>query len=556
MTTFSVEFLGCKVSQTDAQALREALAGAGHTEAARGDVHVVNGCCVTAEAVAKTRKAARGAVRGGAARVFVTGCAARLGGDALSGIGGRVEVVSEPSETAAARVAERVGATGCVGPAPGLERTRAFLKVQDGCSFACSFCVIPRVRGASRSRALAAILEEARRRVAAGHRELVVTGVNLGLFREREAGLRLPGLLLRLADIDGVERVRLSSIEVNHLDEALADAMTHPRLCPHLHVPAQSGDDGVLRAMARRYDAAGYLRAVERVRARVPRLNLTADVIVGHPGEDETAFARTLALVRAAGMTRLHVFPYSPRPGTATQDADPVAPAVKSSRSQRLRALSDALGAAHRARKLGSVERVLVERRDDAGRASRLLGRLHRLGACGRASGDRARRRGARGACGPRPCRGSGGRMIDRLSEQVKDAMRAGDSTRRDTLRLLVNALQQAEKAAQAPLDEEATIQVLKRERKRRVEAAEAFRSAGADERAAAEEAEAEIIDGFLPAELDDAALEAIVRDAVAATGATSPKQMGIVMREAMQATGGRADGKRVQALVRAALDG
>jgi len=144
--------------------------------------------------------------------------------------------------------------------------------------------------------------------------------------------------------------------------------------------------------------------------------------------------------------------------------------------------------------------------------------------------------------------------MIDQLSEQVKDAMRAGDTTRRDTLRMLVNALQGAQKEARAPLDEQATIQVLKRERKRRAEAADAYRAGGAEDRAAAEEAEGAIIDEFLPAELDDAALELIVRDAIASTGATSPKEMGNVMREAMAATAGRADGKRVQALVRAAL--
>ena len=191
--SFSVEFLGCKISQTDMQGVRERLAAGGLSERAEGgSVHVVNTCCVTNEAVAKSRKAVRSALRRGAERVYVTGCATRLAPGTFADAGGRVTVVSESAEEAAERIARELGATACVGPAPRLERTRAFLKVQDGCTFGCAFCVIPRVRGASRSRPLQKVLEEARRRIAQGHRELVVTGVNLGLYRDAEAGARLP----------------------------------------------------------------------------------------------------------------------------------------------------------------------------------------------------------------------------------------------------------------------------------------------------------------------------------------------------------------------------
>jgi threonylcarbamoyladenosine tRNA methylthiotransferase MtaB len=368
VTTFSVEFLGCKVSQTDAQAMREALAAAGHREGGMGQVHVVNGCCVTHEAVRKTGQAARRAMRGGAERVLVTGCAANLRAPSLAALGPGIEVLPGRSEDMPGVVTDRLGATGCVGPAPGIERTRAFVKVQDGCSFSCAFCVIPAVRGTSRSRAVEAVLAEARRRVAAGHRELVVTGVNLGLYRDRESKVRLPGLIRALAELDGVERLRLSSIEVNHLTDDLAEALAHPRVCPHLHVPLQSGDDGVLRAMARRYDAGQYARRVSQARARVPGLNLTGDAIVGFPAEDERAFRRTLALIEELGFSRLHVFPYSPRPGTATAQADPVPPPVKAERSRRLRALSDRLALAHRRGLLGVRAEVLVERRDADGR--------------------------------------------------------------------------------------------------------------------------------------------------------------------------------------------
>jgi threonylcarbamoyladenosine tRNA methylthiotransferase MtaB len=367
--TFSVEFLGCKISHADMQGIRERLLAGGLAEAGEtGTVHVVNTCCVTSEAVAKSRKAVRAALRRGAQEVIVTGCATRLGDEAFADASGRVTVVRERAEEAAERVARELGATGCVGPAPRLERTRAFVKVQDGCTFGCSFCVIPRVRGASRSRPLDAVLAEARRRIAQGHRELVVTGVNLGLYRDAEAGARLPDVLLALAELDGLARVRLSSIEVNHLGERLCEALAHPRVCPHLHVPLQSGDDGVLAAMRRRYDVASYARRIARAREHVQGLNLTGDVIVGFPVEDDAAFAHTVEAVETLGFSRLHVFPYSPRPGTRTQDADPVPAGVKRRRAARLRALSDRLGHAHRAQRVGRRDVVLIERVGTDGR--------------------------------------------------------------------------------------------------------------------------------------------------------------------------------------------
>ena len=239
-----------------------------------------------------------------------------------------------------AAVAGDVGAIGCVQATARLERTRAFVKIQDGCSFSCSFCVIPLVRGATRSRSAGAVLAEIARRVEQGHREIVLTGVNLGCFRDREAGYALPRLVREAGSIPGVERLRLSSIEVNHLGRDLVAALREtPTASLHLHVPLQSGDDGVLRAMGRRYSSAQYLAKLDPLRD----FNLTADVIVGFPGEDDAAFARTLDVVRAAGITRVHAFPYSPRPGTATAAADTVPIEVKKERSARLRALSDEL---------------------------------------------------------------------------------------------------------------------------------------------------------------------------------------------------------------------
>jgi threonylcarbamoyladenosine tRNA methylthiotransferase MtaB len=358
MATFSVRFLGCKVSHTDAQAVREALLRDGHTEAeVSADVAVVNTCCVTHEAVRKSRQAASRAARTHR-RVYVTGCGANLEG-AFAGLPDNVLVVQRPSEQTPAAVAGDMGAIGCVQADARLERTRAFVKIQDGCSFSCAFCVVPLVRGASRSRSTAAILGEIRRRVAQGHREVVLTGINLGLFRDREAGVRLPDLVRAAGAVPGLARLRLSSIEVNHLTPELVAALREtPAAGRHLHVPLQSGDDGVLRAMGRRYTADGYLRKIEPL----GDFQLTTDVIVGFPGEDEPAFACTLATVERAGITKVHVFPYSPRPGTATAVADTVPAHVKRERSARLRAWSDAACRARWREKLGREDVVLVDR--------------------------------------------------------------------------------------------------------------------------------------------------------------------------------------------------
>ena len=340
--------------------MRERLLADGHFERDEGaDVAVVNTCCVTHEAVSKSRKEAARAARTHR-RVYVTGCAANLASDAFAGLPGNVVVVSRRSEETPEFVAGDVGAIGCVQADARLDRVRAFVKVQDGCSFSCNFCVIPLVRGASRSRRAAAVLAEIERRVAQGHREVVLTGINLGCYRDRAAGYDLPRLVREAGATPGLERLRLSSIEINHVNEALVAALQEtPNAGRHLHVPLQSGDDGVLRAMGRRYTIATYLRRLEPLRGE---FNLTSDVIVGFPAEDERAFARTLDTVRAAGLTKVHVFPYSPRPGTVTAQEDPVAPQVKRERSARLRAVSHEACLARWRTKVGRDDVVLVDR--------------------------------------------------------------------------------------------------------------------------------------------------------------------------------------------------
>jgi threonylcarbamoyladenosine tRNA methylthiotransferase MtaB len=339
--------------------VRERLLADGHSEREDADVAVVNTCCVTHEALVKSRKEAARAARTHE-RVYVTGCGANLAGDVFAGLPENVVVVARRSEETPAFVAGAVGAIGCVQAEARLDRVRAFVKVQDGCSFSCNFCVIPLVRGASRSRCAEAVLKEIARRVEQGHREVVLTGINLGCYRDRAAGYDLPRLVRSAGATRGLARLRLSSIEINHVNDALISALREtPAVSSHLHVPLQSGDDGVLRAMGRRYTVATYLRRLAPLQGE---FNLTSDVIVGFPAEDDRAFANTLRTAREAGLTKVHAFPYSPRPGTVTARDDAVPPAVKKERSARLRAASHDACLARWRTKIGGDDVVLVDR--------------------------------------------------------------------------------------------------------------------------------------------------------------------------------------------------
>ncbi|MGC9974089.1 MAG: MiaB/RimO family radical SAM methylthiotransferase [Gaiellaceae bacterium] len=359
MTTFSLRFLGCKVSYTDADALRERLLADGHEEAPVGEAEIalVNTCCVTREAVGKSRQAAAKAARTHS-RVYVTGCGANLEG-AFSGLPENVVLVPRGEATAPELVASSLGSAHRIALEPRPKRVRAFVTIQDGCSFACSYCVVPLVRGPGRSKSAEAVLTEVRRRVEQGHQEVVLSGINLGYFRDSEAGVSLAALVREAGKTPGLKRLRLSSIEINHVRPELVAAVREtPTACRHLHVPLQSGDDGILRAMKRRYDAATFLRRLEGL----GDFNLTSDVIVGFPGEDEAAFQHTLDLVERAEITKVHVFPYSPRPGTATEAEAGAPDGVKKERSARMREASKNACLRRWRGKIGMEETVLIDR--------------------------------------------------------------------------------------------------------------------------------------------------------------------------------------------------
>lgn len=371
MTTVAGAFVGCKVSQADNDEALAALRAAGCESRPRGeaDLVVVHTCCVTAEAERKSRRLVRRLARGGC-RVVVAGCAATLHPERFAGAGVELvgghdwrELVAAPGVDAAAPVA--VEAREEAAPAaPG--RTRVVVKVQDGCAASCAYCAVRLVRGVPRSRPLDEVVATVRRSLAAGCGEVVLSGIDLGAWREGE--LELADLVVAACEappLDVSGRIRLSSIEPGHLGSRLLEALAHPRVARHLHVPLQSADDVVLAAMRRPYTFAQYRATVARVRERLGGVMLSTDVIAGFPVEDEAAFARTLGAIEGGMFGRVHVFGFSARPGTAAAELPPLPATVVKERVGRALAAAGAAAASARRAALGRPAVVLVEDRRD-----------------------------------------------------------------------------------------------------------------------------------------------------------------------------------------------
>ena len=356
MATLKTVTLGCKVNQYETEFVRQSLATAGYRDVAEGepaDLCVVNTCTVTAEGDSKSRRVIRQlARRNPGTRIVVMGCYATRAPEEVARLPAVVEVVTDKRE-----LPDLLGRFGVVDVPTGISgfvnRHRAYVKVQDGCLLRCSFCIIPTVRPHLASRPVEHILDEARRLIDNGYRELVLTGIHLGHFgvewnrgRAKSDWLRLAHLLERLVNLPGEFRIRLSSIEATEVTRELIGVMAaHPqRVCPHLHVSMQSGSDAVLRRMNRRW---GRQRFIDRCRLVCDSLDqpaLTTDVIVGFPGETEADFDATCRVCDQVGFSKIHIFPFSPRRTTpAASMAGQIAPEVKADRGRRLAELESRL---------------------------------------------------------------------------------------------------------------------------------------------------------------------------------------------------------------------
>ena len=388
--TFSLSAIGCRLNQYEFEAAGAKLEALGFQqvdEGERADITVINTCTVTARADADGRQALRRARRiSPDGKLIVTGCYATAQPEAIGALG-QVDLVvaNMDKDRLVERMVEAFGYAipggidwnGINSPAFALNRftthTRAMVKIQDGCQESCSYCIIPRARGLERSRAPESVVTEVSALEGAGYKEVVLTGVHVGKYRHSD--LRLVDLLRKILKETTIPQIRLSSLEPREFRPALAELLVEePRLCPHLHIPLQSGDDAVLAAMRRSYDTA-YARALFQSLTGPRRaLAIGTDIITGLPGETDAQFDRTVDFVRALPLSYLHVFSYSDRPHTAALDmADKVPACEITRRTALLRRESTKLRNRFLRGHLGKVLAVLIERRRD--RASgRLIG--------------------------------------------------------------------------------------------------------------------------------------------------------------------------------------
>jgi threonylcarbamoyladenosine tRNA methylthiotransferase MtaB len=368
--------LGCKINQYETDLLRQDLTARGNTIVpfdGEADVYIINTCSVTAKSDMQCRRTIRSAVRNGpGARVVVTGCYAETRPDEIRSIPGVNLIIGNRDKP---NIADRLMSSSTAGmeqardtlplrAVPG--RTRAFLKIQDGCNNRCSYCIVPLARGGSRSAVPSAVMKEFDRLVRDGYPEIVLSGIHIGTY-----GVELPGrvsltdILTELTARKARSRIRLSSIEPREITEGIIRLLGNG-VCRHVHVPLQSGDDAVLASMGRNYTAAFYRDLLERIVRDVPGVALGADVMVGYPGEGDAEFRNTMRLVESVPLTHLHVFSYSPRPGTAAAAMKEQVPEnVKKERSEALRKLGKEKNYAFRKKQQGVCLPVVVEDKID-----------------------------------------------------------------------------------------------------------------------------------------------------------------------------------------------
>lgn len=374
--------LGCKVNQYETEVIEGLFIAKGYTVVPfteQADVYVINTCSVTHLGERKSRQFIRRAVRlNREATIVVTGCYAQTASEEIAGIPGVDVVIGTQQRRQIVDIVEKVQCKHSklnlvtdimhthefedipLYAAPG--RTRAFLKIQEGCNNFCTYCIIPYARGPLRSRPLDSIAAEGRKLVQAGFKEIVLTGIHLGAYG-RDMNLQLTDAIKVLLPIDGLQRLRLSSLESIEVSDELIDLLKHEhKLCRQLHLPLQAGEDSVLKRMNRHYTTADFARLIDYISGQVPDIIFTTDIIVGFPGETDENFQQALHFIATMPFAKIHIFPYSKRSGTpAAAYPDQVGEDVKKQREKMLAALAEQMAQAQHRQYIGRVMPVLFE---------------------------------------------------------------------------------------------------------------------------------------------------------------------------------------------------
>jgi threonylcarbamoyladenosine tRNA methylthiotransferase MtaB len=387
MTTFKIKELGCKVNQYESQLMREQLEAIGFVESHNGepaDIYLINTCTVTQAADSDSRSFIRNAIRSNpSAKIIVTGCYVEKDADEIKRIykdaiivkndekenvlsvilspegaknlGGQREILRRPAEGGTPQNDMVSGISGFA------DHNRAFVKIQDGCDNHCSYCKVPLVRGASRNRDMGLIIKEATQLVNNGFKEIVLCGICLGAYKD------LIALLGKLEKIKDLYRIRLSSIEPRYINNKLIDSVSSSgKICKHLHIPLQSGDDKILKAMNRKYTSGQYIKIIEKIRKKMPNVAIATDIMVGFPGETNKEFKNTIEVVKAVKPMRSHIFTFSKREGTQAFYMDgEVDKAEKSRRLHILKKVTDEISFSYKKRFQGHTVEVLVENNRD-----------------------------------------------------------------------------------------------------------------------------------------------------------------------------------------------
>ncbi|MCL2573015.1 MAG: tRNA (N(6)-L-threonylcarbamoyladenosine(37)-C(2))-methylthiotransferase MtaB [Defluviitaleaceae bacterium] len=370
MKKISATTLGCKVNQYDTQELLTKLALAGYEvtnfagEAV--DIHIVNTCCVTNTAAKKSRQAVQRAKKR-SGMVVAVGCASQATPEKFEEIGADIVLGTSTRD----KLLDHLGIAnedGEVEVNTG-DKTRAFLKIQDGCDNLCTYCIIPHVRGLSRSYPLENVIAKAKHYAKIGHKEIVVAGICVATYGKDLLDCNLLTALNEICNIEGIERVRLSSVEPNVITKDFLDFVSsQPKLCDHFHLSLQSGNDEILAAMGRKYSTAQFADAVERLKKIMPHVSITTDVIAGFPKETNVQHQSTLDFISGLGLADMHVFPYSAKEGTVAAKMTGQLPAsIKNTRAKELIELGKQQKNIHNLKFADYIMPVLVERRNTAG---------------------------------------------------------------------------------------------------------------------------------------------------------------------------------------------